>query len=75
MSEKTGEVPLLADPTYAHTLVTDSIHAEYEYGLHQQAGAYLWFYQTLPLNYTAKKMDFFFRTFLFYAQGIKVMCY
>ncbi len=43
MSEKTREVPQVADTTYTHTLVIDDNR------LRQQVGVTLWFSPTLPL--------------------------
>ena len=54
MSEKTREVPQLADTTYAHTLV---INPKYEHRLRWQVGVPLWFSPTLPLiQYNGNRM-------------------
>ncbi len=53
MSEKTKEVPQLADATYAHTLVIKSTH---EYKVH---GPYGFTMQTLSIHCILKIFDLF----------------
>ncbi len=62
MSEKTREVPQLADATYAHTLVIESTHihrqfhhTNFEYTLYLEVFRPLWFFQTLPLKMSVFK--------------------
>ena len=55
MSEKTREVPQLANTTYSHTLVIESTHhANFiiRYTLYLEIFLPLWFSQTLPLKIT-----------------------
>ena len=50
MSNRTREVPQLADLTYTHNLVIKSTHEYKVHGFSWQVRALVWFYQTLLLK-------------------------